>query len=89
MLWGDLEECKTRFLAANPNIEANEEWSCMNAGIAPSNVPFEACVEEFGVRFPCARSEMNDEIDIDGNQNFEGEGMCWTRAWRLFDTQIK
>lgn len=83
LLWGDLEECKREYLAANPEVIPDSEWSCMAAGIVPSNRAFRACVEEYGIRLAPHEDSMNVDVEDDLN-----EGMGWVRAWRLFGTRI-
>lgn len=98
LLWGDLEERKSAFLAAHPlalgtgdgDDEDDAEWSCLRAGIVPDNRAFEACVGEFGVPVG-RRGAEGDEMDVDGaGEEWEGggEGMGWVRMWKLFGTKI-
>lgn len=83
LLWGDLEERKSEYMAGNPDVITDGDWSCMTAGVVPDNRPFEACVEEYGVRLERGENQM----EVDGNEN-EDESMGWSKVWKLFGTRI-
>ena len=48
-LWGELASKKDSFLHAHPHIKPDEDFSALKYNITTDNIPFDACIAEYGV----------------------------------------
>ncbi|KAJ6438603.1 F-box domain protein [Purpureocillium lavendulum] len=84
ILWGDLEEHKSRNNAGNakaghdkPPDDSDGESPSKPTGKV-SNRPFPCCVQEYGIKVP----------ERDPGKANAGEGKRWERMYKLFGTKI-
>ncbi len=86
LLWGDLEERKSRASTTLKQIDGNAESP--QKGEAPKSKPFHCCLKEYGVKKRMQRNvEIGDRERDDGCDD-EGEDWVWERRWKMFGTTI-
>lgn len=96
LLWGDLEERKSRKLASLREVDANSRSPKKEE--LPKSKPFQCCIKEYGVKKTIERSAQEVESENDGDSESEhgSERKClekrrywvWERKWRLFGCTI-
>ena len=84
LMWGDLEERKSRKVIALKDADGNPRP--MNKEEAPKCKPFECCLKEYGIKAKALRS-IGPQRRSDANFTDEDDWV-WKRRWRMFGTTI-
>ena len=84
LMWGDLEEQKSRKAIALKEGDGNSRPTKTEE--APKSKPFECCLKEYGVKAKVLRSiELEGHLDIESMDEDHWE---WSQRWRMFGTTI-
>jgi hypothetical protein len=92
LLWGDLEEIKSRSKSTNlPNQDQEQNEDA--APRKPKSKPFECCLKEYGIRDTANKPRLNranddEEGGGDDAKSKHEENYGWERRWRLWGTTI-
>ena len=95
ILWGDLEERKTKIRETEPNVlsESSGNNRALVANLKREEKggrPFQCCLKEYGVKVKTEAEEVRSGgCASDGDESEEGEsGWRWERRWRVFGCTI-
>ncbi|KAK4694923.1 protection of telomeres protein 1, partial [Lecanoromycetidae sp. Uapishka_2] len=98
LLWGDLEERKSREPAVFKQIDPNPRSP--RKGELPKSKPFECCLKEYGVKRKVKQSNSTEESESGNDGDSESENCndqkrvkrrndwVWERKWRMFGCTI-
>ncbi|KAL6721544.1 hypothetical protein ACLMJK_000648 [Lecanora helva] len=86
LLWGDLEEQKSRKLAAALS-KSDDTAQIMRIEEEPQTKPFQCCLKEYGVKVRAENTIGADDVEGTDTRDLE-KNWVWERRWRLFGTTI-
>jgi protection-of-telomeres protein 1 len=96
LLWGDLEERKSRKSTILQQVDANSRSPMKEE--TPKSKPFQCCVKEYGVKKTNGRTTEDVESGNDGDSEGENasaeadvrrhSNWTWERKWRMFGCTI-
>ena len=92
LLWGDLEERKSRQALTPKEINGNAKATGKHE--RPKSKAFQCCLKEYGVKVQVDKAssrngdEMEEDNDTAEKQNIEEKDWVWERRWRIFGTTI-